>query len=64
MSDPTFLDQLCEKPFNLDSGACAWVEQTFARLDEDAKIGQVFVLMSREFDDGNVDEIAQFSPAA
>ncbi|MGB1157394.1 MAG: glycoside hydrolase family 3 protein [Alphaproteobacteria bacterium] len=62
MSDLTFLDQLCEKPFNLDSGACAWVEQTFARLDEDAKIGQVFVLMSREFDDAHVDEIAQFQP--
>lgn len=48
--DLRFLQQ---GPFNLDENALAWVQETYAKLDEDARVRQLFCFRS---DGGAQDE--------
>ncbi|MBP2484887.1 hypothetical protein JOH50_000614 [Rhizobium leguminosarum] len=41
----TIYDELRKAPFNLDDAAISWLHDTYASLDLDDKIGQLFTLI-------------------
>lgn len=55
-------DHLAKAPFNLDAEALAWVRQRFAALTPDDKLRQLFTLLSRGMDVGDIERIRAFRP--
>ena len=58
----TIYDQLRKPPFNLDDTAVAWVRDTYASLDLDDKVGQLFTLIMMGTDAAEFDKIASLRP--
>jgi beta-N-acetylhexosaminidase len=58
----TIYDQLRKAPFNLDDAAIAWVRDTYASLDLDDKVGQLFTLIMIGNDEAEFDKIASLRP--
>lgn len=56
------LDHLAKAPFNLDAQALAWVRERFAALTPDDKLRQLFNLLSRGLDAGDIERIRAFRP--
>ena len=48
---------LTAAPYGLDDEAIAWVRSTIDAMDEDEKIGQLFINLNNRFDDTFVDQI-------
>jgi beta-N-acetylhexosaminidase len=55
-------DHLAKAPFNLDARALAWVRECFAALTPDDKLRQLFNLLSRGSDPGEIARIRDFRP--
>ena len=58
----TIYDQLRQPPFNLDDAAIDWVRDTYASLDLDDKVGQLFTLIMMGTDEAEFDRIAALRP--
>jgi beta-N-acetylhexosaminidase len=58
----TIYDQLRQPPFNLDDAGISWVRDTYARLDLDDKVGQLFTLIMMGTDEAEFDRIAALRP--
>jgi beta-N-acetylhexosaminidase len=58
----TIYDQLRQPPFNLDDAAIDWVHDTYASLDLDDKVGQLFTLIMMGTDEAEFDRIASLRP--
>ncbi|RGP38014.1 glycoside hydrolase family 3 protein [Pseudotabrizicola alkalilacus] len=52
-------DQLRGAPFHLDAQALNWVKETFARLDEPAKLCQILIPMCRDLSEDATRQLAQ-----
>jgi beta-N-acetylhexosaminidase len=58
----TIYDKLRQAPFNLDDEALAWVRDTYAALDLDDKVAQLFTLILMGTDEAQFDRIAALRP--
>ena len=58
----TIYDQLRQPPFNLDDAAMSWVRETYASLDLDDKVGQLFTLIMMGTNEAEFDRIASLRP--
>lgn len=58
----TIYDQLRKPPFNLDDISVSWVRDTYASLDLDDKVGQLFTLIMMGTDEAEFDRIASLRP--
>ena len=58
----TIYDQLRKPPFNLDDSATAWVSDTYASLDLDDKVGQLFTLIMMGTDEAEFERIGSLRP--
>ena len=52
-------ESLKEKPFSLSEADIAWVKKTYADLDEEEKIGQLFCLIAYSSEEGYLDFLAR-----
>lgn len=55
-------DQLRKPPFNLDDTALDWVRTTYASLDLDDKVGQLFTLIMMGADEAEFERIGRLRP--
>lgn len=58
----TIYDELRKAPFNLDDAAISWLHDTYASLDLDDKIGQLFTLIMIGTDEEEFKRIASLRP--
>ncbi|NEK51967.1 glycoside hydrolase family 3 protein [Rhizobium leguminosarum] len=58
----TIYDELRKAPFNLDDAAISWLHDTYASLDLDDKIGQLFTLIMIGTDEEDFKRIASLRP--
>ncbi|MGR9248254.1 glycoside hydrolase family 3 protein [Rhizobium leguminosarum] len=58
----TIYDELRKAPFNLDNAAISWLHDTYASLDLDDKIGQLFTLIMIGTDEEDFKRIASLRP--
>ncbi|MBA9032633.1 glycoside hydrolase family 3 protein [Rhizobium leguminosarum] len=58
----TIYDELRKAPFNLDDAATSWLHDTYASLDLDDKIGQLFTLIMIGTDEEDFKRIASLRP--
>lgn len=58
----TIYDQLRQPPFNLDDAAMTWVRDTYASLDLDDKVGQLFTLIMMGTDEAEFERVASLRP--
>ena len=58
----TIYDELRKAPFNLDDAAISWLHGTYASLDLDDKIGQLFTLIMIGTDEEDFKRIASLRP--
>ena len=58
----TIYDQLRKPPFNLDDAALDWVRTTYASLDLDDKVGQLFTLIMMGTDEAEFERIGRLRP--
>ena len=58
----TIYDELRKAPFNLDDAAISWLHGTYASLDLDDKIGQLFTLIMIGTDEEEFKRIASLRP--
>jgi len=58
----TIDDQLRKPPFNLDDAALDWVRATYASLDLDDKVGQLFTLIMMGTDEAQFERIGRLRP--
>ena len=56
-------DFLTKAPFHLNADALAWVRSTLAGMNDDERLGQLFVFASMGFEDGETDRLAALKPA-
>lgn len=48
MTHEQMYEKLRQNPFHLDDGQLSWVQETFASMDQKAKVGQLFCLAARD----------------
>lgn len=58
----TIHDQLRKPPFSLDDAALGWVRATYASLDLDDKVGQLFTLIMIGTDEAEFERIGRLRP--
>lgn len=58
----TIHDQLRKPPFSLDDAALGWVRATYAALDLDDKVGQLFTLIMIGTDEAEFERIGRLRP--
>ena len=50
---------LTTAPYRLDDEAIAWVRSTIDAMDEDEKVGQLFINLNNQFDEAFVNQIVR-----